>query len=78
MALFSSAASFGSNATCSTRATSSRPGLPIAALVFGEVAHVGIERGIVEHGLETGEFGGLAAVFADRRRHALKPGELPR
>ena len=51
--------------------------LALVALVFGQRPHFGVERGIVEHGRDTVEFTGLAAIGADRLGDVLEPGEFP-
>ena len=52
--------------------------LRLAALLLRERAHLGVERSIAEHRVEAVEFGGLAAVFADGRRHLIQPRQLAR
>jgi hypothetical protein len=54
------------------------PLLARALLFLGEGAHLGVERGVAEHGGDAVELGRLGAVLADRRRHRLEAGQLAR
>ena len=54
------------------------PQLGLAQLLFGEARHLGVGRGIVQHGLEAGDFRALRAVIADRRGDLFESGEFAR